>query len=332
MSQNPKVVLFTIDVPGEALTKLRQEFPSFEFSESTTKEEALQVVERVQILVAINASKEIIARAKNCQWIQCLSAGVEDFLEIDEVRNNPDLLLTNASGVHGIPISEHIFAMLLGLTRNINSVIINQSKKSWVGLRDERPASITELYGKNMLVVGLGAIGLETAKKAKSFGMKVYAMKRNPSQSPKDTHYSEYIDKVLSKDDFASTLSQMDVVVDALPLTSETQGFFDSNFFSEIKSGAIFVNVGRGKTVSEFDMISALKSGKLGGACLDVFEEEPLPADSPLWEMSNVIVSPHIAGWTPKYFERAFAILEENLRRYSKGERLLNLVQKNLGY
>ncbi len=292
----------------------------------------MQVAEGIQILVAINASKEFIARAKNLRWIQCFSAGIEDFLEIDEVRNNPDLFLTNASGVHGIPISEHIFAMLLGLTRSLNSVILNQSKKRWVGLRDERPASITELYGKNMLVVGLGAIGLETAKKAKSFGMKVYAMKRNPSQSPKDTHYSEYVDRLLSKEDFTSILSQIDVVVDALPQTPETEGFFDSNFFSEIKSGAIFVNIGRGRTVSEPDMISALKSGKLGGACLDVFEQEPLPTDSPLWDMSNVVVSPHIAGWTPKYFERAFGILEENLNRYSKGDKLLNLVQKNLGY
>jgi phosphoglycerate dehydrogenase-like enzyme len=332
LSQNPTVSLFTIDVPDQALAKLGQEFPSFEFIKSTTKEEALQIAERVQILVAINASKEIIARAKNCRWIQCFSAGVEDFLEIDEVRNNPNLLLTNASGVHGIPISEHIFAMLLGLTRNLNSVIKNQSKKRWVGLRDERPTSITELYGKNMLVAGLGAIGLETAKKAKSFGMKVYALKRNPSQSPKDSHYSEYVDRVLSKEDLTSILSQMDVVVDALPITSETQGFFDSNFFSEVKPGAIFVNIGRGKTVRELDMILALKSGKLGGACLDVFEEEPLPANSPLWDMSNVIVSPHIAGWTPKYFERAFEILEENLRRYSNGDGLLNLVRKNLGY
>jgi phosphoglycerate dehydrogenase-like enzyme len=260
----PSLVLFTIEVPDKVLTKIRQEFPAFEFLRSSSKEEALQISGKIQILVTINADKEIIKSAKNCRWIQCFSAGVEDFLEIDEVRYNPDLLLTNASGVHAIPISEHIFAMLLVLTRNLNSVLRNQTNKKWVGLRDERPASIDELDGMKMLIVGLGSIGLETARKAKCFGMQILAFKRNASQTPKDSNYSEYVDQVLTKVDLPKALSDADVVVNALPLTSETEGFFDSSAFSKMKQGAIFVNVGRGKTVRESDMIFALKCGKLG--------------------------------------------------------------------
>lgn len=332
MPENRGIVLVALNVPDEVFTGLRQEFPDFEFQVSKSKDQALLLVERATILVTIGASKEIISHAKNCQWIQTMSAGVEEFLQIDAIRNNPNLILTNASGIHAIPISEHIFAMVLALTRNLNSVIRNQSNKKWVGLVDERPATIVELYGKNILVVGLGAIGLETAKKAKSFGMKTTALKRNPSKSPKDSNYAEYVDRVVGKDDLIQAISDSDIVVNTLPLTQETEGLFDSSVFSKMKSGSIFVNVGRGRTVVEADLVAALESRKLSGACLDVFEEEPLPVHSPLWDMENVIVSPHIAGWTPKYFDRALEIFRENLRRYSKGEHLLNTVDKNLGY
>jgi phosphoglycerate dehydrogenase-like enzyme len=157
-------------------------------------------------------------------------------------------------------------------------------------------------------------------------------VKRNKSKELKQSQYSDFVDEIFSAQELGIVLSRSDVVVDTLPITIETKAVFDVRAFSEMKTHCIFINIGRGQTVVEKDLIEALKSQKILAAGLDVFETEPLPVDSPLWKLGNVIISPHVSGNAPFYFERGFEILAENLERYSKGDRLKNLVDLNAGY
>ncbi len=315
------------------MADLASEFYEYEFRRTGSKEEALALAHEAEVLVGLSASPETITRATNCKWLQVLTAGVEDFLSINAVKNKKDPLLTNVSGIHGTQISEHVFAMILALTRGIKTAILNQQRKSWVGLqRISNSSSITELSGKTLVLAGLGSIGLAIARRGKAFGMKPIGVKRDPFKMPKDPEFMSYVNEIFGTEDLGNAASEGDFIVNTLPLTDETKGIFDSAIFSTTKRGTIFVNVGRGKTVVEKDLIEALKSGKLAGAGLDVFDEEPLPKDSALWEMENVIISPHISGWSVEYFERASDILKENLRRYIRGETLINLVDKKAGY
>jgi phosphoglycerate dehydrogenase-like enzyme len=333
VAKERKLILVTVNIPDTLMGGLTKEFPQYEFRRTASKDEAVSVAKDADIVVALSPSAEIISSAKKCKWLQVLTAGVEDYLAIGAVKNNQDLLLTNASGIHGIQISEHVFAMILALTRGIKTAILNQQNKTWVGLeRMIKPPSMMELCDKTLVIAGLGNIGLETARKGKAFGMRAIGVKRDPWKRPKDPQYSNYVDEIHGMQDLAKIVSEGDFIVNTLPLTEETEAIFDSAIFSSTKNGAIFVNVGRGKTVVEKDLIEALKSGKLAGAGLDVFEEEPLPKDSVLWEMENVVVSPHISGWSAHYFERALDLFKQNLRRYTDGESLINLVDRKAGY
>ncbi len=190
-----------------------------------------------------------------------------------------------------------------------------------------------DLYGKTIGIAGLGNIGLEIAKRSKSFGMRVIGSRRNSEFVPlRLPGYEQFVDEVLSPNQLEKLVSAADIVVDALPLTSETHEIFNYEIFSKFKRSSIFVNVGRGQTVIENDLIRSLKEGLLKGAALDVFNEEPLPDDSPLWGMNNVIVSPHVSGWSPDYVGRAVEILKENLTHFARGDQLTNIVNKDAGY
>ncbi|MCL4517843.1 MAG: D-2-hydroxyacid dehydrogenase [Thaumarchaeota archaeon] len=325
-------VLFAIDIPQNALDDLEREFgKTYEFIRCRSKQEALDRARDADILVMISATKDIISLAVKCNWIHVLTAGVEQFLEIDSIANKKSMLLTNSSGVHGIPIAEHVFSMLLVLARRMKPTLLMQEEARWEQPFATGSTDIFELFGSTIGIIGLGHIGLEIAKRSKAFGMRVIGVRRDHSASG-ILGYSEFVDELLPPSKLDDTLEKSDIVVNALPLTRETYHIFDKSKFSKFKTGSVFVNVGRGQTVVESDLIEALHSQKLRFAALDVFEKEPLPADSALWKMNNVIISPHYAGWSPMYFVRAFGILRENLRRYAKGETLLNMVDKSRGY
>lgn len=325
-------MLFVIDIPQKAVEDFRKEFGnSYEFSSSRSKQEAINLASEADVLVMIVPNADIISSAGNCKWIHALTAGVEHFLELDAIKNNDKLLLTNSSGVHGVPISEHVFAMLLIFARRMRPTILMQQEAKWEQPYAVGSSDMFELFGKTIGIVGLGHIGMEIAKRAKSFGMKVIGTKSDPT-SLKDLSYKQYVDEVLPPSGLESVLQRSDIVVNALPYTIKTSKIFDKSKFSKFKAGSIFVNIGRGETVVEPDLIDALNSNKLKFAALDVFEKEPLPPESPLWKMENVLVSPHYSGWSPLYFVRAYEILRENLRRYSNGERLINLVDRSRGY
>jgi phosphoglycerate dehydrogenase-like enzyme len=191
--------------------------------------------------------------------------------------------------------------------------------------RNNRQSKKISISGKTMLVVGLGGIGSEVARRAAAMGMRVIGTRNSSREGP------EYVDYVGLSHELFKLAGQADVIVNALPLTPATTGLFDKGFFAATKRGAYFVNVGRGQTVVTDDLLEALESGQITGAGLDVTEPEPLPENHPLWQFSNVIITPHVAG-RGSTFERQMVLLKENLRRYAAGDALLNVVDPERGY
>ncbi|KAJ53839.1 phosphoglycerate dehydrogenase-like enzyme [Clostridium tetanomorphum] len=262
-------------------------------------------------------TEERIKKTKRLKWIHVLAAGV-DRLPFEYIKGR-NIKVTNSRGIHAIPISEYVFATLLFLTKSLNILYKQQMNKFWM----EQP--IEELSGKTMVIIGLGKIGKEIARKAKVFDMKVLGIKNNPTSV-------EYVDEVYSIDSLKEVLGQSQIVVVALPLTRETAGLFNLEVFKSMRKDAYFINIGRGKLVDEKALIQSLKEGIIKAASLDVFDKEPLPQNSPLWEMNNVIITPHQAGHSALYMERAIDIFINNLKRMANNERLVNLVDLDKQY
>jgi len=264
--------------------------------------------------------KECLAPQSKLKWIQTWSAGVDSVpLESLESKN---IIVTSANGVHAYPISESIFAFMLGLTRKIHTYVKNQQEKKW-----HHSGIKLEMHEKTIGIIGVGAIGKETAKIAKAFGMRVLGVRHSGKQQ-------EYVDEMYTTDQLDMVLPNCDYVVVTLPLTKDTKNLFDSKKFDLMKPSAFFINIGRGEIVVEDDLITALQNGIIAGAGLDVFEQEPLSADSPLWEMENVIITPHIAGSTEHYNQRVIEnILIPNLKNYISGTLpSVNYVDFSKGY
>jgi phosphoglycerate dehydrogenase-like enzyme len=234
-------------------------------------------------------------------------------------------LLTNMQRVAGSVMAEHVLAMMLAFSRGLHYYLPQQSAGRWT---DEPPApdKLVTLQGKTVLVVGLGGIGTEVAKRAHALGMKVIAIRASGRTGP------DYVSEVGLPDDLRAFASRADFIVNTTPLTPETTGIFDARFFDAAKRGAYFFNVGRGSSVVQKDLVAALRSRQLAGAGLDVTDPEPLPADDPLWRMQNVIITPHVSGHADSGTEARYAILRENFRRYVAGERLYSVVDLVRGY
>jgi phosphoglycerate dehydrogenase-like enzyme len=221
-------------------------------------------------------------------------------------------------------IGEHAVALMLSLTRGLVQQAKALPDADWDGSTGDRLGMIS-VDGKTVLVAGLGGIGRAAAKRAAGLGMRVIAT-RNSSRSGPD-----YVDYVGLSDELFGLAAQADVVINALPLTPETEGLFDAAFFDAVRPGVFFVNVARGKSVVTDDLVAALADGRVAGAGLDVTDPEPLPADSPLWQMPNVIITPHIA-WYGNDRERRLTLVRENIRRFIAGDALLNVVDPERGY
>lgn len=265
------------------------------------------------------AESELMSDSK-LRWLQTWSAGVNN-LPLAELESK-GIQVTSANGVHSYPISETIFALMLALTRKIHTYVKNQQTKTWhhSGLK-------LELHGKTVGIIGVGAIGKETAKIAKAFGMKVIGIRHSGAQE-------EFVDEMYITEKLNAILPQCDYVVVTLPLTKETHYLFGAEQFNLMKPSSFFINIGRGEIAVENELIEALREGKIAGAGLDVFEKEPLPEDNPLWELENVIITPHTAGSTEHYNQRVIEdIFIPNLKNYISGETpSINLVDYQKGY
>lgn len=253
------------------------------------------------------------------KWIQYTSAGVEHLpLSLFKKKN---IRLTNGSGTNAHAVAETAMGLILSITRNIIKASKNQEKEIW-DAHNER----YELNEKTLLIVGAGEIGEQLGRVAKAFDMKTIGINRSG-----DT--IQHMDEQYIQDDVTQIIQQADIVVNILPATTETDGFFDKTLFSQMKPETIFVNVGRGETVVTADLIEALNTGQIRWAALDVFENEPLPAGHPLWSHPDVLMTPHIAGQVENKSRYIYPIFLENFQAFEKGQELpRNLVQLDTGY
>jgi phosphoglycerate dehydrogenase-like enzyme len=305
--------------------RIRAFSPKVTVHQSLNKEEALALAKDVDILLAGFFSLELFEAAKQLKWIQTVFAGVDEFLCPEVVKSS--VIITNASGVNSIAVSEHVIGMMLCLNRKLQFFIKNQTERKWETSYMDLISQMDELSGKTVGIVGLGRIGGEIAKKTKCFGMKVIATRRDIS-APKP----DYVDKLVSPGNLGELLADSDFVIIQVPPTKDTEGMFSEKELHRMKRTAYLVNASRGTIIKELDLIKALKEGWIAGAALDTFSMEPLPEDSPLWNMQNVIITPHVAGLTPHYMERLTDLFCTNLRRFMNDEPLINLVDKSRGY
>lgn len=312
-------IAINLNLDEQNLQAIQEVVPEWEIY--TGKDIAEEKLKKAEILVhwrESQANKYI--KSDKLKWVQSWSAGV-DYLDLDHLKKN-NIHLTSANGVHAYPISETIFAYILGFTRLIHTYIRQQQEKKW------HHANLKgEIHEKTIGIIGVGEIGKETAKIAQAFGMKVLGVRH----SGRDI---DYVDEMYTPSDLSLVLKQSDFVVVTLPLTKETHHMFGKEQFAQMKDSAFFVNIGRGSIVDESALISALQQKEIVGAGLDVFESEPLQSDNPLWKMDNVIITPHSAGATEYYTNRVIQdIFIPNLKIYlDKGAPSINVFKHNLGY
>lgn len=333
------VVLSTMRFTDELLDRLRSVSPRLVVTQRTCRnvEEAERALEESVEVLYTSYLPVDLSRAPRLKWVQMHMAGVDHLLDHPIMKS--DIPLTTASGIHATTIAEYVFASILAFNRRLPRMLHYQSRREWPQGRWNLFAR-PELCGSTLGIVGYGSIGREVGRIARCFGMHVVATKRSVSQM-QDVGYrvqgtgdreGALLDKAFPPGRLSEMLSLCDYVVVAVPLTPETRKLIGEAELRDMKPSAYLVNISRGETVDEGALLRALREGWIAGAGLDVFEEEPLPSDSPLYDLENVILSPHVSGFTLRYDERASDLFAENLRRYLAGEPLLNLVDKARGY
>jgi D-2-hydroxyacid dehydrogenase (NADP+) len=322
---NKTKILVTFDLPDLFIKKIEAISPNLEVTKNNKEKEVLKLTEDTDILFSGLFSLEIFLKAKKLKWIQTTGAGVDRFLHPEVI--NSQTIITNAGDIFATPVSEHIILLMLSFCRQMPLFTLNQSQKKWERYGGYTKGICQELSGKTLGVVGLGKIGSETAKKAKHLGMKIIATKKNPAPQKPD-----YVDTLLSTEDLPILLKESDFVTITAPLTKETQGLISKEQLQIMKKTSYLINVSRGKIVKEQELITALKEHKIAGAGLDTFEEEPLPQNSKLWEMENVIITPHMAGQSNIFLERITMIFIQNLQLFLTNNPMINTINKNTGY
>lgn len=290
-----------------------------------SREEALLRAGEADGIDAGYATPEFLRAARKLVWVQASGAGVDRYVALPEIVEPERLVLTNMSGVAGPAIADHVFAMLLALTRDLPVHLAGRAEGAWnrEGSGVLRPVV---LQGRTLLVVGLGSIGTEIARRGQGFGMHVIATRRSDAPSP------SFVEHVGKPEELLALLPRADVVAIALPLTDETKGLFGPEAFAAMKPSSYLVNIGRGRIVDTDALLASLESGHLAGACLDVTDPEPLPSGHPLWSFPNVVITPHVSSEGEITDERHWELMRENLRRFDAGEPLLNVVDKRAGY
>ncbi len=264
------------------------------------------------------ALDDVLAAAPLLRWMHTPSAGVDHLLTPTLIAR--DLTLTNAAGLHAIPIAEFVFGFMLSHAKQMSAYRAAQAEAHWLeGL------SLHELYDSTVLIIGIGGIGQAIAKRAAAFGMRIYGSRRTPQPMPD-------VARVVGRDGWRDLLPEADYIVVAAPLTAETRGMIDSAAFAAMKPTAYLINIARGEVIDDPAMIAALRNGQIGGVALDTFEQEPLPAESPLWSLPNITITPHATSNSSHMYERQVALFIENLARFRTSQPLLNIVDKSAGY
>lgn len=306
----------------ELIKQLQAVAPGVEVLSAAEGEELARQLAKAEAIIGL-CNVEALAAAPSLRWIQTWGVGVETCVSVPGI-NERGIVLTNAQRTSAIPIAEHAIAMMLALARGLPQYGRLQANADLDWVADNVP--MREMTGRTMLVVGLGGIGTEVARRAHGIGMRVIATRNSSREGP------DFVAKVGLPDELLAMAADADVVVNATPLTPATTGIFNRAFFAAMKPGGYFINVARGRSAVTSDLIAALRSKQLAGAGLDVTDPEPLPKESPLWQMDNVIITPHVATGSGVQRDRYVILVTENLRRYVAGEPLLNVVDIKRGY
>jgi phosphoglycerate dehydrogenase-like enzyme len=333
---NPlSTVVIAMSVPKAILSRFRAEFPEIRFTVPTDEtvdggdaEKARETlteddVRDADALIGWELPAHLLEAATRLRWMHAGGAGVERY-ELAQIAAR-GVILTNSSGVSAPNMAEHVLGMMIALTRRFPQLIVAQTRREW---RDETThREVGELQGQTVLIAGIGEIGREVAQRAAAFGMRVHGLRRRAEASP-----PAGFDQVFAIADLHMALADADHVVVTLPNTPRSRGLFDTAAFAAMKPGAVIYNVGRGPVIDTAALIAALESGHLSGAGLDVTDPEPLPEDSPLWDMENVLITAHTSGATPRYWDRQADLIADNIRLIQRGDAPRNLVDLEAGY
>ena len=314
------------DIPVEYVNKLKAlgakvVIEQWEWQQEEPKPQVDLTDCDVILTLGLRDDLSILSYAPNVKWVHSFSVGIEAMLR--SKFQNTNAIITNSKGCSAIPISEHTIAMILSFARGIPKMIQNKPGRVW------NTIPTIDLASSTVAIIGYGEIGIAIAKRAKALGMRVVGSKRSPQKTSEGI---EYVDRLVGMEDIDSILAEADFTVLALPSTNETKYFFNKDRLKKIKQGGYLINVGRGNTIVEADLISVLDEGHLAGASLDVFEVEPLPENHRFWEMDNVIVSPHNAYYSPEHLKHNMDLFIENVELFINGAPLKNVVDKQLGY
>ncbi len=313
------------NAPAWLAERLHKDYPKVEFVDLGGYEGLDKEIADAEVLFGWSLRPQQLAAAKKLHWVHSPAAAVHQLMFPEMIASN--VVVTNAREVHGPVVAEHAIALVLALAKRLPSAMRSQQQRQWgqQAMWEERPRP-REVQGATLGLVGLGSIGREVAKRAHALGMSVVAVREHPEKG------TDVCDAVRGPAELDRMLAEADYVVIAAPFTDATRTLFDAARLARMKPDAYLINVSRGPLVDEAALADALRQRKIAGAALDVFSVEPLPPDSPLWGLENLLITPHTAAVTEKLWERHYALMRQNLRRYLAGEKLLGVVEKAKGY
>jgi phosphoglycerate dehydrogenase-like enzyme len=293
---------------------LEPKFPEITIHAAETEEAVGPFIEKADIITTIHISDDQIKRAKNLKWIQAMTTGTDYITKLPSLKK--DVLLTSTRGIHGPQMSEMALLLMIALNRNFPKIIGNQTRKLW----ERWPTRL--LYKKTVGILGVGIIGEAIAQKCKAFDMTVIGLGHVPREV-------NAVDQFYGLDRLHDVMAEVDYFICVAPSTPDNRKMIGEEALARMKSSAFFINIGRGEVVDEEALITILQEKKIAGAALDTFWKEPLPLENPLWNLENVIITPHVGGMSDIYVDQVLTIFEGNLRRFLQGERrsLINLVE-----
>ena len=312
-------ILINTEITSEHRQQIEAVSEQLHIIEAQNSAEALRNIGDTDVVFG-GFNRTLFENAKQLKWVQVLSAGVDGLLFPEFVQS--DVVLTSAKGFVGPHLADQAWALILGLLRGIGRSV---RERTWDNRMSIRLAT-WELSERTLGIVGLGGTGIDVARRAQGFDMRTIAVDPETVEAPSFVH------EVWQMNRFHELLAQSDVVAICAPLTPETHGMFNDAAFQAMQSHALLVNVTRGKIIDGPALLRALNNGSIGGAGLDVTPEEPLPTDSPLWDMPNVIITPHVAGGSPIRLDRTVGLFCDNLERTLVGKPLLSIIDKEKGY
>lgn len=312
--------IYSAILPAESLqADVKRMYPQINFEFHKGIKEDLFLEAEVFLTYGEDLTEELICRANKLKWIMVMSAGL-DRMPFEACKQR-GILVTNVRGIHKIPMAEFTLGMMLQHVKQMRTLWENEKNEAW-----ERKLPMGELYGKTLLILGIGAIGGEVARLAKAFNMKTIGVNRSGAET-------EWADQVYTMDSFKEALPEADFIVSVLPSTNETKHFLKGEHFELMKDTAVFINIGRGDLVKDEVLLTAMQEKRIAHAYLDVFYREPLRDGHPFWKMDNVTVTPHISSLTKNYMPRSFEIFKQNLNTYiQNGTDYKNVIDLDRGY